>query len=176
MNLSVHVNCSLLGYYLARSPQVYSFRFKFMQLEISHVLLHTIHISLLVHNVRGKECCVWFCREWGCSTIVLASKRSCIHRLTVHFKCPTAWKWSTNLTDIESCSYAGLFIADQRRTRECDEMTPVNACVNKSLFQTHMHLQSWVSTRAKLGYTAFDAQLRKRIVTTLYVIRSSVRA
>ena len=40
----------------------------------------------------------------------------------------------------------------------------------------HRRLQSWVGTRARLGYAALDAQLRKRIVTSLYAIRTSVRA
>ena len=42
--------------------------------------------------------------------------------------------------------------------------------------RNHRRLQSRVGTRAKLGYAAFDAQLRKRIVTTLYAIRTSVCA
>jgi len=41
----------------------------------------------------------------------------------------------------------------------------------------HRRLQSCVGTRARLGYTAFDAQLQKvYFVTTLYAIRMSVRA
>ena len=39
---------------------------------------------------------------------------------------------------------------------------------NNSTITQHRRLQSWVGTRAKLGYAAFDVQLRKRIVTTLY--------
>ena len=39
----------------------------------------------------------------------------------------------------------------------------------------HRHLQSCVGTQARLGYAAFDAQLRKMyFVTTLYAIRTSV--
>ena len=40
----------------------------------------------------------------------------------------------------------------------------------------HRCLQSCVGTRARLGYATFDAQLRKRIVSTLYAIRTSVHA
>ena len=39
----------------------------------------------------------------------------------------------------------------------------------------HRHLQSCVGTQVRLGYAAFDAQLRKMyFVTTLYAIRTSV--
>ena len=72
--------------------------------------------------------------------------------LTVHFKCPTIAKWSTSsLAAIENhrcasksgCSYAGLFLEDQRRTRAREPFTPlwwklrprVNTCVNNSLWQ-----------------------------------------
>ena len=47
------------------------------------------------------------------------------------------------------------------------------------LHHTHHHrrLQSCVSTRARLGYATFDAQLWKAyFVTTLYAIRTSVHA
>ena len=41
--------------------------------------------------------------------------------------------------------------------------------------EQHKHLQSCVGTRARLGYAAFDAQLRKAyFVTTRYAIRMSV--
>ena len=40
----------------------------------------------------------------------------------------------------------------------------------------HRRLQSWVGTWPKLGYAAFDVQLRKCIVTTLFAIRMSVCA
>ena len=40
-------------------------------------------------------------RQWGSLwSLLLASKRFYIHRLTVHFKCPTIWKWSTSLAII----------------------------------------------------------------------------
>ena len=41
----------------------------------------------------------------------------------------------------------------------------------------HWRMQSCVSTRAKLGYAVFDAQLRKAyFVTTVYAIHTSVHA
>ena len=40
----------------------------------------------------------------------------------------------------------------------------------------HRRLQSCVDTQARLDYAAFDEQLWKRIVTTLYAIRTSVLA
>ena len=41
----------------------------------------------------------------------------------------------------------------------------------------HRYLQSSVGTWARLGYAAFDAQLRRaHFVTTLYAIRMSVHA
>ena len=88
-------------------------------------------------------------------TPLFTSKRFYMHRLTVHFKCPTVWKWSTSLAAIENhrCpnesdySYASFFVEDQRGTggclRHCDERTRVNTCVNKSLV---LALQSCLSS------------------------------
>ena len=55
-------------------------------------------------------------------TPLLTSKRFYEHLLTVHFKCPTIWKWFTSFVAIENhhcsnksgCSYASLFMEDQR--------------------------------------------------------------
>ena len=75
-----------------------------------------------------------------------ASNRFIYTTLTVHFKCPTVAKWSTSsLTAIENhhfpsksgCSYVGLFLEDQCRTRACELFMRrlrlcVNTCVNMS--------------------------------------------
>ena len=58
-------------------------------------------------------------------TPLLISKRFYIHRLAVHFKCPTVRKWSSSLASIENhrCpnesgySYASSFVEDQRGKR-----------------------------------------------------------
>ena len=58
--------------------------------------------------------------EGGCSNLPFTSKRCYIHRLTVHFKCPTV----TSLAAIENhrcpnesgCNYTSLFIEDLRGT------------------------------------------------------------
>ena len=67
------------------------------------------------------------------------------HCLTVHFKCPTVWNWSTSFDAIENrpnksgCRYASLFLEDQCGTRARKLFTPlrwkdarINMCVNKS--------------------------------------------
>ena len=49
--------------------------------------------------------------------------------------------------------------------------------VKKYRHYSHRHLQSCVGTQARLGYAAFNAQLRKAyFVTTLYAIHMSVHA
>ena len=48
--------------------------------------------------------------------------------------------------------------------------------LNKCVFG-HKRLQTCVGTRARLGYTTFDTQLRKAyFVTALYAIHTSVHA
>ena len=67
-------------------------------------------------------------------TPLLASKDLIYTALTVHFKCPTVGKWSTScLAAIENhrcprkagCSYAGLFLEDQRRMRKRKLFAPL---------------------------------------------------
>ena len=55
----------------------------------------------------------------------------------VHFKCPTVWTWSTShrCPNESGCSYARLFVEDQRGScsRRCNERMCVNTCINISL-------------------------------------------
>ena len=98
-----------------------------------------------IHRPVGRGSSRGFAR-----TPLLASKRFIYTALTVHFKWLTIGKWSTSsLAAIENhrcpsksgCSYAGLFLEGQPRTRarkwsrRCDGKlrARVNACVNKSL-------------------------------------------
>ena len=92
----------------------------------------------------GRGCSRGFAR-----TPLLGSKRFYIHHLTVYFKCPTVWKWSTSLTAIENhrlqnesgsgSSYASHLFSHGRPARDtcmsnlrrCDERTRIN----KLLFQ-----------------------------------------
>ena len=90
---------------------------------------------------------------WGVRSNPLWPPKDIIYiALTAHFKCPTVGKWSTSsVVPIENhrcpsksgCSYAGLFLEDQRRTHTHELFTPlrwklrlrINMYVNKSLCQ-----------------------------------------
>ena len=110
---------------------------------VANILELSLHYSWI--KFRGKRLRP-IAREGGsrgfevvCSNPpFLASKRFYMHRLTVHFKCPTVWNWSTSLDAIEnycrqnnsSCSYASLLMEDQRGI-----CARINTCINKLLFQ-----------------------------------------
>ena len=78
----------------------------------------------------------------GSRGFVLTSKTFYMHRLTVHFKGPTVWKWFTSLAAIENhrcpnesvCSYASLFVWGPGRKR----FTPMYFHLTKYFRCTHL--------------------------------------
>ena len=128
---------------------VSKFQFKLViELECAIVadIVDVAECRYVTTNCYNANLLFYYKLQGFAQTPLLTSKRFSIHPLTIHFKCPTVWKWSTSLvlllriTAVQtSLVVLREFVHRGPARNMCiscsccwDERTCINTCINTS--------------------------------------------